>query len=81
MGQTDGWASAPSAERWLSQEQLDLLLNADYQQAFDAQDYFSDDLSSVGHVFDIIDGKGSMRSNIRDDELHATIKVRCAQLD
>lgn len=57
-----------------SQSELDLILNGDYNNAFHAQDYFSVD-NSTGHVFEVISGYGSMRSNVRGDELLDILKV------
>ena len=51
-----------------------MVLNGEYMTAFSAADYFS--LStSIGHVFDVIQGNGMMRSNIGGDDLVAIIKV------
>ena len=57
-----------------SQRGLDRILNGDYQHVFDAQDFFSLD-GSTGHVFDVIGGNGTMRSNVRGDKLAQIIKV------
>ncbi len=57
-----------------SQQELDLILNGEYKNAFQAQDYFSVD-NSIGHVFDVIRGNGIMRSNVGGDELVEVIKV------
>ena len=57
-----------------SPQELDLILNGDYQEVFNAQDYFSDD-NSTGHVFDVISGNGIMRSDVRGDGLAEFIKV------
>ena len=57
-----------------SPQELDLILNGDYQHAFRAQDYFSVDIST-GHVFDVIGGNGIMRSDVRGDRLAEFIKV------
>ncbi len=57
-----------------SQHELDLILNADYQHVFHAQDYFSVD-TSTGHVFDVINGNGIMRSNVRGNKLAEMVKV------
>lgn len=57
-----------------SQHELDLILNGDYEDAFGAQDYFSTD-GSTGHIFDVIDGQGIMRSNLSGDGLVKMIKV------
>ena len=57
-----------------SQHELDLILNGDYSNAFGAQDYFSID-GSTGHIFDVIEGNGIMRSNLSGDGLVKMIKV------
>ena len=56
-----------------SQHELDLILNQDYMDAFRGKDYFSD--HSTGHVFDVVEGNGIMRSNIGGDGLMKMIKV------
>ncbi len=57
-----------------SQRELDAVLNGDYRQVFSAQDYFSVG-DSVGHIFDVVNGNGTMRSNLRGDELVEMVKV------
>ena len=57
-----------------SQHEIDLILNGEYKNAFNAQDYFSTD-SSTGHIFDVIEGNGIMRSHISGDELVKKVKV------
>lgn len=66
--------SAASHSGASTQRELDLVLNKEYQHVFRAQDYFSVDIST-GHVFDVVSGKGIMRSNVRGDKLVETIKV------
>lgn len=66
------WAGSNSSAA--SQQELDRILNGDYRNAFNAQDYFSVD-NSTGHVFDVIDGNGIMRSNVGGDTLVKIIKV------
>lgn len=67
-------ASPTSLERCFSTQQLDLILNGDYLQAFDSKVYFSEDASN-GHIFDVINGNGLMRSNIGGDRLMEIVKV------
>ena len=57
-----------------SQQELDLVLNGDYSNAFHAQDYFSAG-DSIGHVFEVIGGNGIMRSNVSGDNLVEVVKV------
>ena len=57
-----------------SQQQLDLILNGDYSNAFNAQDYFSVG-DSIGHIFEVIGGNGIMRSNVSGDNLVEIVKV------
>ena len=57
-----------------SQHELDLILNGEYKNAFNAQDYFSTD-NSTCHIFDVIEGNGMMRSHVSGDELVERIKV------
>ena len=57
-----------------SPRDLDLILNGDYKDAFHAQDYFAVD-NSTAHVFDVINGNGIMRSNVRGDNLAEIVKV------
>lgn len=57
-----------------SQGELDEVLNGEYMTAFRAADYFSLN-TSIGHVFDVIQGNGMMRSHIGGDELVDIIKV------
>ena len=57
-----------------SQQQLDLILNGDYRNAFNAQDYFSVG-DSIGHFFEVIGGNGIMRSNVSGDNLVEIVKV------
>ena len=57
-----------------SQQELDLVLNGEYMTAFRAPDYFSLN-NSTGHVFDVIKGKGIMRTNVGGDALVGIIKV------
>lgn len=60
-------------ERSLSRRDLDVLLNGDYQNSFDAQDYFSD--TSNNHVFEVICGIGSFKLDLPDEELSEIIDV------
>ena len=61
-------------EQMLSPRQdIDMLLNGDYQNSFNAQDYFSDTTSI--HVFDVISGIGSIMTNLTDEESSKVIKV------
>ena len=78
---SDSMGEASMAKAWAgddslgaSQHELDLILNAGYQDAFQAQDYFSLD-GSTCHVFDVIEGSGIMRSHIGGDEVLKMIKV------
>ena len=57
-----------------SQRELDLVLNGAYQSCFHSKDYFSVD-NSTGHIFDVINDNGIMRSNVRGDKLVEIIKV------
>ena len=57
-----------------SQQQLDLILNGDYNNFFHAQEYFSVG-DSKGHIFDVIGGNGIMRSNVSGDNLVEMVKV------
>lgn len=66
--------SAGSYALGASPRDLDLILNGDYKDAFLAQDYFAVD-NSTGHVFDVINGNGIMRSNVRGDKLVEIVKV------
>ncbi len=50
-----------------------MLLNGDYQNSFDAQDYFSD--TSNSHVFEVICGIGSFRLDLNDEGLSEIIDV------
>lgn len=54
---------------------LDFILNGDYMDVFRAQDYFSADNHSTGHVFDVIQGNGVMRSNVGGKKLVEIVKV------
>lgn len=58
-----------------SQQELDQILNGDYRNAFVAQDYFSEDNNSTAHVFDVIQGNGTMRKNLGGDKLLKMMKV------
>ena len=71
----DNDPSSPSVERWFSGQQLDLLLNGDYQHAFNKHDYFSDDGISNGHVFDVVNGNGCIKPNLGGRDLIEIVKV------
>ena len=63
---SQSWASSP--------RELDQILNGDYKHGFDAQYCFSVD-DSTGHVFDVINGNGTMRSHVCGDKLADIVKV------
>ena len=66
--------SASSYPLESSQRELDLILNGEYMTAFGAPDYFSLN-TSMGHVFDVIQGNGIVRSPVGGDDLVDIIKV------
>ena len=65
---------ASSVASGVSQQELDLILNGDYQDVFYKQKYFSLD-SSMGHIFDVVHGTGTMRCDVRGDKLAEIVKV------
>ena len=56
-------------------QELERILNGDYKDAFNAQDYFSVDNKSTCHVFDVRNDEGIMKSNVGGDALMKMIKV------
>lgn len=52
---------------------LDALINGDFRDAFNAPDYFSE--SSTAHIFDVVDGKGSMSDVNGCNDLREILKV------
>ena len=56
-------------------QELEGILNGDYKDAFNAQDYFSVDNQSTCHVFDVKNDEGIMKSNVGGDALMKMIKV------
>ena len=58
-----------------SAQELERILNGDYKDAFNAQDYFSVDNQSTCHVFDVTNDEGIMKSNVDGDGLVKMIKV------
>ena len=58
-----------------SAQELERILNGDYKNAFNAQDYFSVDNRSICHVFDVTNDEGIMKCNLDGDALMKMIKV------
>ena len=58
-----------------SAQELERILNGDYKDAFNAQDYFSVDNQSTCHVFDVTNDEGIMKSNVDGDGLVKMIRV------
>ena len=58
-----------------SAQELERILNEDYKNAFNAQDYFSVDDHSTCHVFDETNDEGIMKTNVDGDALMKMIKV------
>ena len=56
-------------------QELERILNGDYKDAFNAQDYFSVDNKSTCHVFDVTNDEGIMKSNVGGDALMKMLKV------
>ena len=56
-------------------QELERILNGDYKDAFNAQDYFSVDNKSTCHIFDVTNDEGIMKSNVGGDALMKMIKV------
>ena len=62
-------------ENCAQEPELERILNGDYKDAFNAQDYFSVDNKSTCHVFDVTNDEGIMKTNVSGDALLDLIKV------